>query len=83
MALDVRGSLKNTRINQNTYVLIDELLSNAIDSYLIRKNNFPTPDGLKDTFSIEFFDKELVGDKYDFKIACTANGAGLGDVPFL
>lgn len=80
MALDIRGSLKNTKINlSNTYVMVDELLSNAIDSYLIRKSREPSLDGLKVTFSLEFFDKELDGDSYDLKISCADNGIGLGD----
>ena len=47
MTLDVRGSLKNTKINKNYYVVIDELLSNAIDSYLIRKSTDKVVKGLK------------------------------------
>ncbi len=35
MALDIRGGLKNTYMSTNKYVVIDELLSNAIDSYLM------------------------------------------------
>ncbi len=79
MALDIRGSLKNTKINLNNYIVIDELLSNAIDSYLIRKKAEPLLNGLQVIFSIEFFDKELEGEAYDFKISCTDNGAGLAD----
>lgn len=41
MTLDIRGGLKNTSISGNRYVVIEELLSNAIDSYLIRKNEDP------------------------------------------
>jgi len=80
MALDIRGSLKNTKPNiRNFYIIVDELLSNAIDSYLIRNNKNSVPEGLQVTFSLEFFDRELDGNSHDFEISCTDNGAGLGD----
>ena len=61
MALDIRGSLKNTKINNNKYIFIDELLANAVDSYLIRKDSDDESiEGLKVEFIIEFFDKGLV-----------------------
>ena len=59
MTLDIRGSLKNTKINHNHYVVIDELFSNAVDSYLIRKNNENDIEGIKVTFLIDFFDQAL------------------------
>lgn len=79
MTLDIRGSLKNTRINTNYYVVIDELLSNAIDSYLIRKDAEDNAPSLEVYFSIELFNKGLVEQSHDLKISCTDNGAGLGD----
>lgn len=80
MTLDVRGSLKNTKINKNYYVFIDEMLSNAIDSYLIRKDYDATNNGMSVVFDIEFLPKDLFDEGYiDLKISCTDNGAGLGD----
>ena len=79
MTLDIRGSLKNTRINTSHYVVIDELLSNAIDSYLIRKDSEDDAPSLEIEFVIELFKKDLDGQNYDLKISCTDNGAGLGD----
>ena len=38
MTLDIRGSIKNTRLSKNRYVVFEELISNAIDSFLIRKD---------------------------------------------
>ncbi|WP_018457251.1 MULTISPECIES: hypothetical protein [unclassified Bradyrhizobium] len=38
MTLDIRGSIKNTKISSNPYVVFEELISNAIDSFLIRKH---------------------------------------------
>ena len=79
MTLDIRGSLKNTRINHNYYAVVDELFSNAIDSYLIRKDKYPSAEGLKINVFIEFFAKDLEDRQFDLKIICTDNGAGLGD----
>jgi hypothetical protein len=38
MTLDIRGSIKNTKLSSNRYVVFEELISNAIDSFLIRKH---------------------------------------------
>lgn len=79
MTLDVRGSLKNTRISQRPLVVIDELVSNAIDSYLIHLNNSPNLSGLNVDLKFEFFKKDLEGEQYDIKLSCTDNGFGLDD----
>lgn len=79
MTLDVRGSLKNTRISQRPLVVIDELVSNAIDSYLIHLNVTPNLSGLNVDFKFEFYEKDLTGEQYDVKLSCTDNGFGLGD----
>ena len=79
MTLDIRGGLKNTRIKPDPYVVIDELVSNAIDSYLIRKAYQPKVEGLKVRISVEFFDRVLGEEQVDFKITCTDNGVGFGD----
>lgn len=79
MALDIKGSLKNTRVNANRFVFIDELLSNAIDSFLIRQKNDPSTLALDVTFAVEFFQKNLDGTESDLKITCTDNGSGFGD----
>lgn len=79
MTLDIRGSLKNTRMNRSPYVVFEEMLSNGIDSFLIRKNWEPLCAPLSVSFDVEFFNKELIGDAYDMKVTCADNGAGLGD----
>lgn len=79
MALDIRGSLKNTRINSNPYVVFDELLSNAIDAYLIRKNKESSIPGLEVSFSLEFFDRILDGGQLEYRITALDNGAGFAD----
>lgn len=76
MALDVRGSLKNTKISNNIYVVVDELLSNAIDSFLIRKEEDPTAEPFKVNFSIELLQDDLLGERQNLKITCTDNGSG-------
>ncbi|PJX14605.1 hypothetical protein CWI66_06645 [Halomonas sp. 141] len=80
MTLDIRGGLKNTSISGNKYVVIEELLSNAIDSYLIRKNEDPDAPLMSIDFKIEFISASLFEDGgYDLSIACTDNGAGFGN----
>ena len=78
MALDIRGSLKNTKINGNHYVAIDELFSNAIDSFLIRKKRGDVKN-FEVFFEIEFFDEDSGGEATNLNIKCFDNGAGLGD----
>ena len=78
MTLDIRGSLKNTRISKNPFVVFDELLSNAIDSFLIRKDSEPETSSFSAEFAIEFLPSDLFGDQPDMNISCTDNGCGLG-----
>ncbi len=79
MTLDVRGSLKNTKINQNIYIIIDELISNSIDSFLIRRDMDQSAVNLEINISIKFTDKDLMSDSQDIRLECSDNGAGLGD----
>jgi len=79
MTLDVRGSLKNTRVSQRSLVVVDELISNAIDSYLIHLNDNPDLQGLDVKLKFEYKKKDLEGDHYDVKLSCSDNGFGLGD----
>lgn len=76
MALDVRGSLKNTKISKNSYVVVDELLSNAIDSFLIRKEEDPNADPLMVDFLFELLEDDLLGEQLNLKLTCIDNGAG-------
>lgn len=80
MTLDIKGGLKNTPPSINKYVVIEELLSNAIDSYLIRrKEELDTPK-LVIAFEIEFYQESLFEDsEYRLNISCSENGAGFGD----
>lgn len=41
MTLDIRGSLKNTKISSDGYVVLGELISNSIDAFLIRQHDDP------------------------------------------
>ncbi|GAA5001465.1 hypothetical protein GCM10023206_03950 [Acinetobacter puyangensis] len=80
MTLDIKGGLKNTPPSVNRYVVIEELLANAIDSYLIRRNEDLNPPKLSITFEIEFYQKSLFeDDEYDLAISCLDNGAGFGN----
>lgn len=80
MTLDVKGGLKNTAISSNQYVVLEELLSNAIDSYLIRrKSERNTPD-FSASLILNFFSSSLIdNNEYDLAVSCIDNGAGFGD----
>jgi len=79
MTLDIRGGLKNTAINHSDYVAIEEMLSNAIDSYLIRKSRVSTAPSFLMKIDIKLTDSDLFGAQFGVEIACTDNGAGFGD----
>lgn len=77
--LDIRGSLKNTKINKSYYIVVDELFSNAIEAFLIRKQDDRTAQDFQVIFDINFYDKDLEGNEVTFSLKCTDNGVGLGD----
>jgi len=81
MTLDIKGGLKNTDISTNKYVVFDELLSNAIDSYLIRRELEGFNDELKVEIDINFVQDTLFEEfgKNSIEITCTDNGAGFGE----
>lgn len=81
MTLDIRGSLKNTKPSSNKYVVVDELISNAIDSFLIRKSQEKPSkiSNLQISIQIEIFSTSLLPDQFDISISCTDNGCGLGE----
>lgn len=79
MTLDIRGGLKNTKRSHNLLTVVDELLSNAIDAYLIRHHNEAGAPAFDATVTFEFFKRDLEGRTFDLKITCVDNGAGLGD----
>ncbi len=79
MTLDIRGSLKGTKLSRNPYVVFEELVSNSIDSFLIRKNSDTAAVNLKIDISVDFFSKDLLDDVEEMSISCLDNGCGLGD----
>lgn len=79
MTLDIRGSLKNTKISSNRYVVLEELISNSIDSFLIRQHDDPAKRSLEVKLVAEILSPGLLGDGQDLSISCTDNGCGLGD----
>lgn len=80
MTLDIRGSKKTTRISDNQFVVFEELLSNAIDSYLIRKDSTQDTSPLDVKFDINLYTNDLVSqEKIGLKVTCTDNGAGMAD----
>lgn len=78
MTLDIRGSLKNTRISSNPLVVIDELLANSIDAFLIRRSGSSEKDDLEVKIDIIAIPGDLLGETYDLEITFSDNGCGLG-----
>ncbi|MEN0039910.1 MAG: hypothetical protein AAF764_01100 [Pseudomonadota bacterium] len=78
MTLDIRGSLKNTRISKNPLVVVDELLANSIDAFLIRKRDDSDAVPLDVTLRVTATTVDLLGEEYDLEITCEDNGCGLG-----
>lgn len=79
MTLDIRGSLKGTKLSRNPYVVFEELISNAIDSFLIRKNSDSTAKNLDIKIAVDFHIGDLIDGQEDLLISCKDNGCGLGD----
>lgn len=79
MTLDIRGSLKNTSLSSNRYVVVEELISNSIDSFLIRRDTDSSHGTLAITLAINLFTTDLLKQEVDLAISCADNGCGLGD----
>ena len=78
LTLDIRGSLKNTRISSNTLVVVDELLANSIDAFLIRQSADAAAGALRIRLDVKVSQADLLGEDYDLEIECEDNGSGLG-----
>ena len=78
MTLDIRGSLKNTRKSKNALVVVDELIANSIDAFLIRRATTQGDLNLEIKFSVQAKRIDLLGHEYDLEIECLDNGCGLG-----
>lgn len=80
MALDIRGSLKNTKLSKNPYVVFEELISNAIDAFLIRKKDGSSPLDMQITLTVDLYNDSFLDDGKSLTaaITCQDNGCGLG-----
>jgi len=79
MTLDIRGGRKNTAVNHSDYVVFEEMLSNSIDSYLVRKSRADSIPPFLVVISVEASKADLFGSKIDVEICFSDNGAGFGD----
>lgn len=79
MTLDIRGSIKNTKLSSNPYVVFEELISNAIDSYLIRKHDDPVIPSMRVQIEVDFSSDDMFEDRENMSIFCKDNGCGLGE----
>jgi hypothetical protein len=78
MTLDIRGSLKNTRKSKNALVVVDELMANSIDAFLIRRATAKDDLRLEIKFAAKAQKSDLLGQEYELEIECVDNGCGLG-----
>ncbi|MBT0570570.1 hypothetical protein KIK84_09530 [Curvibacter sp. CHRR-16] len=79
MALDVPGGRKNTAVNHSHYVVFEEMLSNAIDSYLIRRSRLATVPPFKMSVGVKISQADLFDATFNVEISCTDNGVGFGE----
>lgn len=79
MTLDIRGSIKNTKLSSNPYVVFEELISNAIDSYLIRKHSDLSAPSMRVEIEVDFSPADMLEDTENMAIFCKDNGCGLGE----
>lgn len=75
MTLDIRGSIKNTKLSTNPYVVFEELISNAIDSYLIRKDAEPSAPALDVRVDVVFRTSDLFGELEVMSVRCRDKGS--------
>jgi hypothetical protein len=79
MTLDIRGSIKNTKLSSNPFVVVEELISNSIDSFLIRRHSDTSVTDMTVAIEVVFQQSDLLGDLETIAISCQDNGCGLGD----
>lgn len=79
MTLDIRGGVKNTKLSSNPYVVFEELISNAIDSFLFRKNQDSSASSMVVAVEVDFSHHDLYGEDESMSISCRDNGYGFGD----
>ncbi|EGU8836478.1 hypothetical protein GG876_22760, partial [Salmonella enterica] len=79
MALDIRGGLKNTKLSKNPYVVFEELISNSIDSYLIRKYYDQYAPDMRIDIEVDVSNAGMFKDTANMEVICKDNGCGLGD----
>lgn len=79
MTLDIRGSIKNTKLSSNPYVVFEEIISNAIDAFLIRTRWDGSAPDLSVKIRVDFSASDLFGDGETMALSCKDNGCGLGD----
>ncbi|MCE6074039.1 hypothetical protein [Agrobacterium vitis] len=79
MTLDIRGSIKNTKLSSNQYVVFEELIANAIDAYLIRRAYDPSAPDMNVKIEVRFLPADILEEREIMSVSCSDNGCGLGD----
>ena len=78
MTLDIRGSVKNTKLSSNPYVVFEELISNAIDSFLIRRDKDSSISSMMVDIEVDFLPDDLLDEYERMSVLCRDNGYGFG-----
>src|SRR6202012_4054031 len=70
---------KNTKLSSNRYVVFEELISNAIDPFLIRKHADPSAPSMRVEIEVDFLAGDLWQEAEVMTVSCKDNGCGFGD----
>jgi HSP90 family molecular chaperone len=71
--------VKNTKLSSNKYVVFEEMISNAIDSFLIRKHSDPSALSMKVEIEVNFSPADMLDERETIAVSCKDNGCGLGE----
>lgn len=79
MALAIRGRSRNTKPKPNDCVVIEDLISNAIDDFIIRRHQDSETRSLDVSIEVDVIADGPLGDGTDIALTCTGNDCCFGD----
>lgn len=77
--LDVRGGLKNTKMSRQPLAVLEELISNAIDSFLIRQSRSADKIDFDLKIDVTLAKRGLIGSELDLTLTVSDNGFGFDE----
>ncbi|MEI7606253.1 MAG: hypothetical protein WCJ64_02595 [Rhodospirillaceae bacterium] len=66
-------------MSSNQYVIFEELISNSIDSFLIRKHSDPSAPSMRVEIEVDFLPVDVLKEQENMTVSCKDNGCGLGE----